>query len=90
MRMFGLSESEAVGRPLATFIPEPFRRTILEAFQEFIDTGTSKLMGQTVEAAGLRADGSTFPLEISLSSWETSEGRFVSSILRDITDRKQC
>ncbi len=89
MRMFGLSESEAVGKPLASFIPDPFRQTLASALTEFIDTGTSALMGQTVEAAGLRADGSSFPLEVSLSGWETSEGRFVSCILRDITDRKQ-
>jgi light-regulated signal transduction histidine kinase (bacteriophytochrome) len=33
-------------------------------------------------------DGSEFPMEVSVASWQTAKGRFVSGILRDITERK--
>ena len=89
MRMFGLSESEAIGKPLTFILAGRFHQLLLDTFRAFMETGASTLTGHTVEMAGLRADATEFPLEVSLSSWETASGRFVSGILRDITERKQ-
>ena len=36
----------------------------------------------------MRKDGAEFPLELSLSSWQTTRGLFFFGILRDITERK--
>ena len=46
-------------------------------------------MGRLLEMAGVRKDGSQFPLELSLATWDMSDERFFTGIIRDITHRKQ-
>ncbi|VAX24242.1 diguanylate cyclase/phosphodiesterase (GGDEF & EAL domains) with PAS/PAC sensor(s) [hydrothermal vent metagenome] len=88
-QVFGYNEAEALGRPLTTLIPKQFRKAHLAGFHRFISTGEKRIMDKSIELKGLRKDGSEFPLELSLSSWTTDKGRFITAIIRDITERAQ-
>ena len=89
-RMFGLRESDIVGRPLSMLMPERFRAMHDAGIRRVTERPeSSRIIGQTVEVVGLRADGTEFPIELSLSTWETADGRFFGGIIRDIAGRKE-
>ncbi len=90
-RMFGYAAAEVAGRPLSLLMPERFRVMHDAGLRRVVEHGAaaSRLIGGTVEVVGQRKDGSEFPLELSLGTWETGEGRFFSGIIRDIGDRKR-
>lgn len=87
--IFGYSEAEVQGQPLTLLMPHRYREAHLIGISRVLSGGVSRMSDKTVELAGVRKDGGEFPLELSLAKWETSEGWFVTAIIRDITERKQ-
>ena len=87
--IFGHTAVEVLGRPLSLIMPERFRARHDEGLRRHQATGEARVIGQTVELLGLHKDGREFPVELSLSTWETKEGRFYTGIVRDITARRK-
>ena len=88
-RIFGYATSEVGGQSLALLMPARFREAHRAGIKRIVSTGESHVIGKVIELAGLKKDGSEFPLELSLSTWTTTEGRGFTGIIRDITERKQ-
>ena len=87
-RMFGCPRNEAVGAPLAWFIPERFRGAHADYVRGFGATGTaSRRMGGQRIVTGLRRTGEEFPIDASISQLSEGRSRFYTVILRDITER---
>jgi PAS domain S-box-containing protein len=88
-RTFGYSRDEALGRTLAQLIvPPPLRELHSSAFTRFVETREKRLFGQRLELTAMRADGSEFPVELSLSCVE-SDPLLVCGALRDLTEVKR-
>ncbi|GAA4053718.1 hybrid sensor histidine kinase/response regulator [Agromyces indicus] len=85
--LFGHPEEEAVGRTLDLIIPERFREQHRTAIERVSHGGPTNLIGRTVEFAGLRSDGTEFPIELALSTWFLDADRYYTGIIRDISDR---
>lgn len=85
--MFGYEEAEVVGASLTTLVPERFRSAHEAGLARVVDTGETRIIGQTVEVFGLHKDGHEFPIELSLATWKEEGERFFSGIIRDITER---
>lgn len=88
-RIFGYTEKEVLGKPLTILMPQRYRQAHQEGMERISSTGETRIIGHTLELHGLRKDGDEFPLELSLSTWETSEGPFYGGIIRDVTERKR-
>ena len=87
--MFGWKRAEAVGAPLASFIPERYRRAHEHHVERFGVTATrSRRMGGALRVVtGLRRNGDEFPIDASISQVAESGRRFYTVILRDVTAR---
>lgn len=87
--IFGYTADEVVGQPLTRLMPERYHELHRRGLERMGATGESALMGTVLELYGLRKDGREFPLELTLSTWTSVEGRFYGGIIRDITERQQ-
>jgi PAS domain S-box-containing protein len=88
-KIFGYTEAEVVGEPLTLLLPPRYRDAHRDGMLRLQAGGEPHVVGQTVELAGLRKDGSEFPLELSLAEWTSVSDRFYTGIIRDITERKR-
>jgi protein-histidine pros-kinase len=87
-KLFGWRREELLGQRVDLLVPARFRGAHPGHRQKFFANPKSRAMGANLELFGLRKDGTEFPVEISLSPLETEEGLFVSSAIRDATERE--
>jgi len=90
VRMFGVERNEVVGMELADLIiPEHLRARHREALERFRRTGHGRVLGKRMELSGLRADGSEFPIELTVTRVELPGPALFTGYIRDITDRRR-
>ncbi len=88
-KMFGYSREELTGRPIEILLPARLRQRHREHREGFAREPKVRPMGIGLDLRARRKDGSEFAVEISLSPIQSASGNFVSSVIRDVSDRKQ-
>lgn len=86
-KMFGYQE-EIIGCDITVLMPERYRIKYQIGMTKYINTGLTRIMGQTIELVGLKKDGIEFPIELSVSASMVDDRYFFTGIIRDITERK--
>ena len=88
-RLFGWTAEEALGKKVHILITPPqYRDGAMKGLEQFRRTGTGMVMNSVMEFRALRKDGSSFPVERSVSAFKIGNEYYAVGHLRDITDRK--
>ncbi|AOP36262.1 PAS domain-containing sensor histidine kinase [Leptospira tipperaryensis] len=88
LNLFGWDRDQLLGQKIEILVPLRYKEIHPKHRDQFFENPKVRSMGAGLELHGLRKDGSEFPVEISLSPLETEEGLFISSTIRDVTNRK--
>jgi PAS domain S-box-containing protein len=87
--VFGYSAREAIGEPLTMILPERFHEAHRGGMKRYLATGVASVIGKTVEPTGTRRDGTEFPIELTMASWELAGETSFIAILRDVSERSR-
>jgi two-component system NtrC family sensor kinase len=88
-RLFGYDRNELLGQPVELLLPEQLRTLHRRHRAGFVADPHTRPMGAGFELVARRKDGSQFAVEISLSPLQTQEGLLVTSVIRDVSERKR-
>lgn len=87
--LFGYAEGELIGQGVHVLMPEPFRAEHAGYLRRYLDTGQARIIGTHRELTARRKDGSTFPIELSVSEFHDGSGPMFTGIIHDITRRRE-
>jgi PAS domain S-box-containing protein/putative nucleotidyltransferase with HDIG domain len=88
-RLFGYGREEAMGTQMHDLIaPASYRADFARGFEAFRSSGQGPIIGKVVELEALRKDGSTLPIELSVSAMHLNGRWHAAGIIRDISGRK--
>lgn len=88
-KLFGYTRAELLGQRVELLMPERFRDSHVHQRHQYGAEPRVRPMGVGLQLYGRRKDGSDFPVEISLSPIQIQGRTYVTSAIRDVTERVQ-
>ena len=86
-KMFGYERAELLGQPVEVLIPRRARQAHLVHRARYMAAPRVRSMGRGLDLAGVKKDGTEFPVEVSLSFVETDDGIRAIAFVTDISER---
>ncbi len=88
-QLFGYGREALLGQPLDMLLPERFRDGHARHLDAYFVQPRTRAMGTRLELQARRADGSEFPVEISLSHFELARENLAVAFIVDLTERNR-
>jgi PAS domain S-box-containing protein len=86
-RLFGYTERDVIGKNVNMLMPSPYHEEHDSYLARYLATGVPKIIGTGREVAGLRRDGSTFPVHLSVGEMTVAGERKFTGIVHDLAAR---
>jgi len=88
--IFGYRADDMIGRELAdVIVPPSLRAAHRDGFARYLATGETRILDRRIEITAMRADGSEFPVELTVTRTGRPDAPAFTGFLRDITDRQR-
>jgi PAS domain S-box-containing protein len=87
-RMFGFERNHILGRGVDLLLPERDRSTTNESLSTYMTTGEGPMAHRRLELTGLRADGTEFPVELTVARMSAENKSLITGFIRDITEQR--
>jgi PAS domain S-box-containing protein len=84
--LFGYTRGELTGQRVESLVPAGLRSAHESQRAGYAHEPSARPMGARARLSGLRKDGTTVPVRISLSPVQTATGRFTMAVVRDISE----
>jgi PAS domain S-box-containing protein len=88
-RMFQQAREAMLGKPFTLLAQPALRTRYAESFHRYVVTGRSRMPGRRTELRAVRANGETFPAELSLTRIDGHDGPGFFAFVRDLTEQKR-
>jgi PAS domain S-box-containing protein len=87
--LFGYSAEEVIGENVRMLMPTPYREEHDTYLSNYRETSTAKIIGIGREVTGLRKDGSSFPMDLSVGEAKQEGESIFVGIIHDLSSRKR-
>jgi len=89
-RIFGYKKEDVLGKSMSELIiPARYRAAHHAGHQQYKLSGVTHIFNQRIELVGMRADGSEFPIELTLTALKDANLSLVTGFVRDISEQKR-
>jgi two-component system, LuxR family, sensor kinase FixL len=88
-RLFGYRAADMLGENVKLLMPSPYREGHDGYLERYLRTGEKRIIGVGRVVVGERKDGSTFPMELSVGEMRSSNRRFFTGFVRDLTEGQE-
>lgn len=88
-RQFGYTEPEAIGNNISLLMPEPDRSRHNGYLARYLKTQERRIIGIGRIVTGMRKDGTTFPMHLTIGEMQSEGQPYFTGFVRDLTEQQQ-
>jgi len=89
LNQFSYAKEELVGQKIEILIPRRYAERHIKHRDNYSSNAHSRPMGTGMDLFAIKKDGTEFPVEVSLSPYQSKNGKFAIAFVSDISIRKE-